>query len=325
LRTQLFYFLFSKFCFKNSMFHSPKGFGLIQALLAVALVSGAIFVFATLLSIIQMNKTGSLHTGAYKLAQEQMEILRNLPISDLTTRTNADFVNIIYNNGAAGTVNDISAPSSPETLELSSATSTLNLMLLPNDAISDFTFEASLKASSTPIKTGLMFRTKDINNYYFFYIKSDKIALEKKVGGITSTVYESFRTLSAGTWYKLKITAAGSAISLYLDDTKIQDITDASISSGSLALADVGTPTRFDNISLSYGTTVNYWNFEGLAQGGIPKEWRRFGINNLPDGIGKLTISEPYSSSDIKKIDITVSWVEKGTNKSIILSTLRTQ
>jgi hypothetical protein len=314
-----------KVSLRDNNYRFSKGFGLIQALLAVALVSGAIFVFATLFNILRLNKTGSLYTAAYKIAQEQMETAQTLPLASLTNRTNADFFNVIYNRGAAGAASDASAPSAPNALRLSSSTSTLNLALLPFSGIADFTFEASVKATGAPQKTGLLFRAQDTNNYYFFYIKSDKIALEKKVGGSASALYETFQTFNADTWYKLKVIAAGNAISLYLNDIKIQDITDASFSLGSFALANLNTPSDFDNVLFIYGGETHQWNFDNLSAGEIPSDWRRFGLYDLPGGRGTLTISEPYGTTDIKKIDVSVFWIEKGQNKSITISTLRTQ
>jgi len=302
-----------------------SGFGLIQALLAVALVSGAIFVFATLLNVLRMNKTGSLYTAAYKIAQEQIESLRGIPVSALATRTDADFLNVIYNQGTAGAVNDGFAPSGPNALFLSSSTSTLNLTLLPYDGVADFTFEASIKTTSAPQKIGLLFRARDINNYYFFYIKSDRIALEKKVNGTASALYEAFQTFNAGVWYKLKVVAAGNALSIYLNDTKIQDLADSSFSSGSFALANFDTPGNFDNVSFVYSEENRQWNFDDLSVGKMPAEWQRFGISDLPNGRGLLTISEPYGSADIKKIDATVLWTEKGKSQSVTISTLKTQ
>lgn len=307
------------------MSFSPRGFGLIQALLAIALTSGAIFVFATLMKVIQLNKAGSLSTAAYKIAGEEMESVRALPLLELSARTNAPFINIIYNNGASYAAGHITAPSSPKTLALSSSTSTLNLALLPYDGIADFTFESYVMASTTPIKAGLLFRGKDINNYYFFYLSSDRAALLKKVNGTETILYEIFQSFAADTWYKLKVAAGGSAISIYLNDLKIQDVADTAFSFGSLALANLNTPANFDNVVLTFNSQTFAWNFDNLAIGAAPDEWQRFGLNHLPNGAGLLTISEPFGVTTIKKIDVNVSWVERGQNKSITLSTLKTQ
>lgn len=304
---------------------SPKGFGLIQTLLAVALVSGAIFVFATLANILRLNKAGSLYTAAYKIAQEQMETIQTLRLADLTPRTDSDFFNVIYNSGEAGATSDAAAPSAPNVLRLSSSTSTVDLALLPFSGISDFIFEASVKTPGAAQKTGLLFRAEDADNYYFFHIKSDRIALEKKTNGTETALYETFQTFNADVWYKLKVVAAGNTISLYLNDTKIQDISDASFSSGSFALANLDTPSDFDNVLFTYGGETCQWNFDNLAQGEIPSDWRRFGLGDLPSGRGTITISEPYGTTDIKKIDVSVFWIEKGQTKSVTISTLKTQ
>ncbi|MFA5134054.1 MAG: LamG-like jellyroll fold domain-containing protein [Patescibacteria group bacterium] len=303
---------------------SRKGFGLIQALLAVALVSGAIFVFATLFNIIKLNKSGSLYSLAYKIAQEELEAVRTLPIESLTPRTNSDFINVIYSQGGMAAANDNDAPSAPNVMNIS-ASSTLSLSVLPCECFSDFSFESYVKSSSTPQKIGLIFKAQDINNYYFFYLKSDRLTLEKKVNGVVSTLYQTFQAFNADQWYKIKISATGDSITLYLDDVNIGIAADNSLSSGSFALANMDTASNFDDVSLICGANSYFWNFDGTPEGEIPADWRRLGVNNLPAGRGTLSISEAYGSPNIKQIDINIYWTERGQDKTITVSTLKTQ
>ncbi|MFC1612570.1 hypothetical protein ACFL29_01840, partial [Patescibacteria group bacterium] len=197
----------------------------------------------------------------------------------------------------------------------------MGIAVLPTDYISDVIFEANIKAASLTDKSGLLFRARDLENYYFFYIASDRIALKKNLNNTASTLFESFQAFSPDTYYKLKVEAAGTNISLYLNDNLIQTVSDSGLALGYIALASANNSTYFDDVSKN-GTI---WDFNSLTAGEVPAGWNRFGINDLPQGSGTLTISEPYNNSTLKQIDATVSWTERGELKTITVSSLRAE
>ncbi len=302
-----------------------RGFTLIEIIVSIAMLCGAIAIFGVLLNILRVNKTGSFAAAAYKIAQEEIDVVKNYSVASLTTRASSTFIGVIDNNGSYGATTT-AAVSSPNTLANNAASSSpLGVIALPYANLADFTFEASVKTSGVSGKAGLLFRAKDLDNYYFLYLQNNQLVLDKRAGGATSTLYSTAQTFLPDTWYKLKIAAAGNSLALYVDDNLRATISDASLASGVAALGNSGNTVYFDNASLTHDLITEGWNFDNLALGAIPADWARFGINDLPNGAGALTISEPYGVATMKKIDATVSWTERGVIKSITLSTLKTE
>lgn len=303
----------------------PRGLTLIEALLIIAMLGGAVAIFGALLNIMRLNETGTYAAAAYRLAQEELDILRNKPNSALGIRASSTFIGVLYNNGGYGAAADAAAVSTPQVLKNNAASSSpLGIVALPYGNLADFTFEASLKTSDAANAAGLLFRAQDLDNYYFFYLKNSQIILDKRTAGATSTVYSAGQTFLPDTWYKLKVIAAGGNLSLYLNDNLLSTISDSSTPSGFTALANQSNTAFFDNITLIHSLTET-WNFDNTPLGDIPDDWLRFGANDLPEGLGALTISEPYGVATIKKIDATVRWTERGATKSITLSTLKSE
>jgi len=297
---------------------------LIEALLIIAMLGGAVAVFGALLNVMRLNEVGTYSAAAHRLAQEELNILRDRAVSSLSVRASSTFIGVLYNNGNYGAATDAAAVSAPQVLKNNAASSSpLGIVALPYSNLADFTLEASLKTAGTANATGLLFRARDLDNYYFFYLKNNQIILDKRAGGVTSTLYSAGQTFLPDTWYKLKIVAAGGNLSLYLNDNLLNTASDTSMSSGYAALANQGNGASFDNVALTHGALTETWNFDDTPPNGVPDNWSRFGINDLPHGSAALTISEPYGTPTFKKIDVSINWVERGVNKSIFLSTLR--
>ncbi len=298
---------------------------MIEIIVSIAMLGGAIAVFGVLLNVLRINKTGTFAAAAYKIAQEELDVIKGYPIASLTTRTGSTFIGIIDNNGSYGAA-ATAAASSPNAMQNNAASSSpLGIIALPYANLADFTFEASVKTSGVSGKAGLIFRAADLDNYYFLYLQNNQLVLDKRAGGATSTLYSTAQTFLPDTWYKLKVAAAGNNLALYIDDNLRTTITDASLAIGTATLGNFGNTAYFDNVSLTHDLITESWNFDDLPAGASPLSWARFGINDLPNGAGSLTISEPYGTAAMKKIDVTVSWTERGANKSITLSTLKTE
>lgn len=290
-----------------------KGISLIEVIVSIAIIGGTIVVFAILLGVLKINKTGSLYTSAYKLAQEELEAVRALPFSGLLICMDAPFINVLYNNGNPG--------ASGGALEVSASGASMGIISLPYNNMADFTLETNVKSSSLTNKNGFLFRARDTQNYYFYYFTGNELGLLKNINGTETSLYQTSQSFSIDTYYKLKVVLSGTNISLYLNDNLTQTVSDSSFSSGRVALASANTTTNFDDVTLDSAT----WNFNDLTAGALPSDWQRFGINDLPNGSGKLTISELYGSPDMKQIDVTVSWSERGETKTISLSTMRSE
>ena len=115
---------------------------------------------------------------------------------------------------------------------------------------------------------------------------------------------------------------SGNEISLYLNDGLLGIITDSEFSFGYNALTNELGTNYFDDITFTSAETRG-WNFD--ENNNIPVEWQRFGLYDLPNGNGFLTISEPYSDTTLKQIDVTVNWIEKQESRSATISTLKTE
>lgn len=308
------------------MLFRQKGMTLIEALLIIAMLGGAVAIFGAVLNVMRLNQAGGYAAAAYRLAEEEVDILRAKPLVSLSARTSSTPIGVLYNNGNYGAAADGAAVSAPQALVNNAASSSpLGIIALPYANLTDFTFEASLKTTSTERAAGLLFRARDLDNYYFFYLQNNQIVLDKRAGGAASTLYSAGQTFSPATWYKLKIVAAGGNLSLYLNDNLLTTVSDNSISSGFGALANQGGIASFDNAALIHNLLAETWNFDDILPGALPHAWLRRGINDLPEGTVLLSISEPYGTPTIKKIDVAVSWKEKGQTRTITLSTLKTE
>lgn len=294
-----------------------KGISLIEIIISIAIIGGTIAVFGSLLNIMRLNKTGTFYTNAYKIAQEELEAVRAISFEYLEVCTSSTFINTLYNNGSpgaeSGAIKIIGSQAQP------------GVALLPYNQMADFELETEIKSSALPQESGLILRARDLENYYFFYITENKIAFDKIINGLPSNLYEQFQSFSPDTYYKLRANISGEQISLYLNDNPLGTINDSELSQGFTAIASQNSITYFDNTELIYNSQTYNWNFNSLTEGELPEEWQRFGIEDLPNGFGTLTISEPYGTPSIKQIDVSVSWHERGETKSINLSTLRSE
>ncbi len=84
---------------KFQMSNFGKGFTLIEIIVTIAMLGGAIAIFGILLNVLRINKSGSFSAAAYKIAQEEMDIIKNYPLSSLAARTSSTFIGVMDNNG----------------------------------------------------------------------------------------------------------------------------------------------------------------------------------------------------------------------------------
>ncbi|MCG2693704.1 LamG domain-containing protein, partial [Candidatus Parcubacteria bacterium] len=230
-----------------------SGISLIEILITIAIIGSAVAVFATLINVIYLNKVGNLYTTAYKLASGELDAIRELPFNDLQNRTDGNFINILYNAGNPHVLGDA--------LVISASSTPLGVAILPYNKMSDFTIEADVKSTPLSNEAGLLLRARDLENYYFFYIKGDQLALIKNINGIKETLYQTFQSFESDTYYNLKATLSGSSISLYLNDALINTTDDLSFSAGYAALASANNEATFDNVELTLGGELYDWDF----------------------------------------------------------------
>lgn len=314
---------------KNKKFINKEGATLLEFLISIFLILFIIIVLTASFRAIILNREIKTKAQAHSLALEEMEVIRKTSFTDLTNRTNADFLGVSYNLGQSRTKSDNQASSSPHVYELLPASSPKNnltsLAFIPGNAYEDFTFKTMIKILNTSPsgwQAGLVFRYKDINNHYRFIFNSSLIKLEKIINGTSSNIFSTNQNFNFDTWYKLKVTTNWTFINLYLNDNLLSTITDESSNKGTIGLAGLNSgKIYFDDVDLITSSTTS-WNFDSDPAGSTASGWERFGINDLPGGQGKLTIEDYNGSTDLKKIIVEVSWLQDQKTKNVRLVNL---
>jgi fructan beta-fructosidase len=137
--------------------------------------------------------------------------------------------------------------------------------LLGNVTAGDLTYTAALTVvgvrdgNPLPIKqeaaAGLVFRANDtVSQGYVANIdaRGNSVRLFKFNGDGTATTLGMHSTpIDTNTAYRLKVTARGSALTVYLNDTQVIQATDTSFAAGNCGLNTWNSVARFDHISFT--------------------------------------------------------------------------
>ncbi len=316
----------------NNKSNSKLGATIIESIVAIGLLSFFTAIFGTSYVLIATNNNYKFKTLAFYLAQEEIEALRSANFNNLTNRTAADFIDVTYNLGNWAVQSDNTAPSSPNTISFArknvSETGISGFLSLPGFEYSNFTYLASIKINSnSPLdwKAGLALRYRDNNNYYSLNFNSSDISLDLVNAGVETNIGTEAQSFSINTWYDLKVIATNNAFDIYINDVLVLTATDSSSTfsegrNGMFSYND--SEVRYDDISITQSGTLS-WNFDGNNAGSLPVEWRRYGINNLPAGTSKLTITDPADGNgDIKEVTARVEWTHRSNTRYVELTTL---
>jgi len=95
----------------------------------------------------------------------------------------------------------------------------------------------SVDVGYTTWRAGVNFRLIDVDNFYSFHDKEDRLVLGKNVGGVYSVLKSVVEPYSFDTWYKWDIIARGTSIRVYVDDVLKVDVADPDLVEGMVALA----------------------------------------------------------------------------------------
>ena len=92
-------------------YNQKKGASLVEVLVSIALIMVMVFIYITYANLIKLNKKDTDLSLALFLANQEIEILKGLPYSELTNRENSEFigdVDLSILNQAEGyiTIND---------------------------------------------------------------------------------------------------------------------------------------------------------------------------------------------------------------------------
>lgn len=100
----------------------------------------------------------------------------------------------------------------------------------------------------------VMFRFKDLENYYWFMLKTNGFELGKKQGSDTQHFLVTGDTpaQAVGQWRKIRIELSGARIQAFVDGTRVFDYTDPNplLGSGSVGLYEEDAQVRFDSLTI---------------------------------------------------------------------------
>ncbi len=161
-----------------------------------------------------------------------------------------------------------------------SLNATVERLVAPN-LLNDYTIESDIKLDSGSTTSVGIFSHYNANNaFHLFYIKVGSIGL-KRLGTTTADLSSSITnegkslTITANTWYRLKMVTAGKTIKCYIDDVLVFSATDSAATSaqltGGCGLRADKANASFDNITVSSNDGVttyanlDFENTDGIA------------------------------------------------------------
>ncbi len=117
----------------------------------------------------------------------------------------------------------------------------------------------SFNGSSSSYYAGLCARVQDANNYYCVTLRSDaKVAIRGDIAGSSNSIGSSNSYgVATATWYTVQLEIVGSTITASINGTPVLPktgdpaITDASLTSGGIALIVDNTEAEFDDVTVS--------------------------------------------------------------------------
>jgi len=92
-------------------------------------------------------------------------------------------------------------------------------------------------------------RWVDSNNHYYFALRnSNTIELKKKGGGTVTRLQSGNFTVTAGTWYAVKLEVVGTTLKAYIDGTLKLTATDSALASGTIGLGGCDASASFGDV-----------------------------------------------------------------------------
>lgn len=172
---------------------------------------------------------------------------------------------------------------------------------------SDWNHYQSIEADITPTAfgspnsyVGLAVRYLDIaNNYYVTWRSSNVIQLKRKVNGAFITLAERQLPLPLNTRHKLRLSVAGSRLSVDVDGSNVLTANDTTFSHGRAALITNRTRADFDNVSatptaplnINFNDWVFYWYGFGRPFTELGGNWEITGQED-PEGLSQTNTDD---------------------------------
>jgi len=171
-------------------------------------------------------------------------------------------------------------------------------------AASDWNHYQSIEADITPTAfdgpdryIGLAVRYVDIaNNYYVTWRSSNVIQLKRKVNGVFVTLAEKPLALTLNTKHRLRLSIAGSRLTVDVDGTQQLVAVDTTFSHGRAALLTYRARADFDNVyasptaplNVNFNDWVFYWYGFGRPFIELGGNWEITGQTD-PEGMSQTT------------------------------------
>ncbi len=299
-----------------------RGLTIVETIIGIGIVSTLVFVYSATLAASALSQRAHLKSTAVFLADQQLSALQAYSASQISDQTNGPLRGVLFSQGVFSTVSDGTAPSQGRALN--AATSTISgisaILPFPKNAYDDFALTAKVKTNSgspTSWRAGILFRAQDLQNTYELSLGASSLVLKKYVNGLATTLYSDARSIGYNSWQTLTVTTTGSSIGVSLNGANVTTVTDSSFSVGKAALvAWNGASVNFDDLSIESES----WNFDSTAPGTLHDDWLRFGLGDLPNGTGTLTVTTPYSGATFKKFTVNISWTDRSGTSTRTLS-----
>lgn len=308
------------------------GLTLIESLVAVSILSLFVLIFGASYMYITTNSFIRERTLAYNLVTEEIEALRNIPFSQITDRTNEDFIEVQYNVGSWLVATHASPQTSPNVMSHNAASVNEDAqIILPGYEHSDVTVESAMyvpASSPSGWENGLLVRYRDSQNFYHVYFSNNTLYIAENIDGTPEILNSKILTFNTNTWYDIKVIITGSTIDAYVDDVLELSGTDmqSSLDKGRLAISSSnGSHLVVDDVSFIDTTSLN-WNFDSDTVSSVPTGWIRLGINDLHQGATKLSITDDQIGyTDIKRVTASVEWFYRDQVRSVEIIALITR
>jgi fibronectin type 3 domain-containing protein len=114
----------------------------------------------------------------------------------------------------------------------------------------NYAVTARMKRNDASLRSGLVARYKDNNNYYFMYLRGNNLILSKKSGSSSEVQIKSVSFANtANTWYTMTLEVNASSIKGYIDGQLVMDHTDddQNLTAGKMGFYIYGTGIAFDD------------------------------------------------------------------------------
>lgn len=295
--------------------------------MTIALIGAMFTIFGGVLASSALRARGQYETEAVALAEGELSAALALPAAELTDRSGSPFVGYTEKRGLWRVESQPNAASAPNVFAVATSSpaiyGTTAAARLPFGPIVNGSFSVSLYVPANPPggwRGGILFRSRDLGNGYRYTIGATNLLVEKLVNGTATTLYSQAVGLAPGTWVNLGVTLNNDSLTILKNGTSLTTITDSAWAYGDLALAVTGGARIFFDNAATSGDQAATWNFDADPVGLAAADWRDFGVADLPNGSGSITIDHPGTGGSLARVTTRVVWATAKGQKTITVT-----